>query len=33
MDCVRRRLEEIRFREYFFGYLYLSVGRKKQQAS
>jgi ubiquinone/menaquinone biosynthesis C-methylase UbiE len=29
MDFIRRHMEEILFKEYYFGYLYLSAGRVK----
>jgi len=32
MDSIRRHMQETPFREYFFGYLYLSVGRTKRTA-
>jgi ubiquinone/menaquinone biosynthesis C-methylase UbiE len=31
MDFIRRHLKEILYREYYFGYLYFSVGRKNNK--
>jgi ubiquinone/menaquinone biosynthesis C-methylase UbiE len=31
MDFIRRHLNEILYREYYFGYLYFSVGRKNNK--